>query len=99
MTQPPANQDWPAWLNLLWGVLALPAAWGWRWLTSRVSRDELEGLIKGQNAVWDARREIDDQRYQEKIRRFDEIDKVMAETRDRVSHIEGSISGSYRRLT
>lgn len=97
MSQP--NQDWPAWINLLWMALAVPAAWLWRWLTSRVSRDELESLIKGQNAVWDARRVVDDQRYVEKMERFDKLDGLMGETRDRVSHIEGSISGSYRRPT
>lgn len=95
MSQP--NQDWPGWLNLLWGVLAIPAAWLWRWLTSRVSREELETLIKGQNAVWNARREIDDQRYDEKMKRFDSLDKLVGDTRDRVSHIEGDISGTYRR--
>lgn len=99
MSQPYPNHDWPAWLNFAWGILAIPLAWAWRWAISRVSRSELETYFKERDRVYDDRRDIDDQRYEEKMKRFDQLDKLMGDTRDRVSHIEGSLSGTYRRLT
>lgn len=92
MSQPDPTHDWPAWLNFLWGVLAVPIAWMCRWAASRVSRSELEEYFKERDQVYDQRRDIDDERYREKMKRFDQLDDLIGDTRDRVSHIEGSMS-------
>ena len=102
MSQPTSGQDWPAWLNLLWGMLAVPAAYAWRWASSRLSRTELTDYLQERDRKQDeylaTRDQLSEDRHRENLGNFKELFKATSTTGERVARLEGVITGNHRQL-
>lgn len=95
MSQPTPNQDWPAWIVAVSAtvpIAAVPFAWLAKKLSNKVSRKEWEAYLK-------QRDDLSEARHKENLSNFRTVTAAVNDVGQRISHVEGAMSGTYRRPT
>lgn len=92
MSQNP-NQDWPGWIvaaSAAVPVVAIPFVWLSKKLGNKVSRKEWEAYLK-------QRDDLSEARHLENLANFRTVTAAVTDLGQRISHVEGAMSGTYRR--
>lgn len=93
MSQP--NQDWPAWIEASCaslGIIGVPVGWLIKRVLGSVSRKDFKDYLEARDA-------LSERRHSENLGRLDAIRNEVYASREKIAHLEGAISGSYRRPT
>lgn len=93
MSQPQPSQDWPAWITAavaVIGIIGIPLGFLWRRIFGSVTRKEFKEYLLGRD-------ELSTQRHNENRSRLDIIAEDLQDARERMSNIEGRITGQHRR--
>lgn len=93
MSQNP-NQDLPGWVVAIVTALAAIAIPAVIWVTKKVVgsilHDEFKEYLQGRD-------KLSEDRHNENLANFRTVAKGLTDLGERVSHVEGAMSGTYRR--
>lgn len=87
------NQNIPDWISASGVVLTIigaPVAWIVKRITGSVSRKEFKEYLE-------ARDKLSEERHTQNLDKLDKLTDAVSGMGQRLSHVEGAMSGSYRR--
>lgn len=95
MSQPQPNQDWPAWITAVVAVMTIigvPLGLLWRRIFASVTRKQFKDYLESRDT-------LSENRHNANLARFDRLIDDVQDARERLSRMEGEMTGNYGRRT